>query len=158
MVILGIDPGTAITGFGVIESANSGQQFVAAGVLRTKSSQPLGLRLAEIYQEVNQLISEYHPTQMAVESLFFAKNVTTAMSVRQARGVIVLAGTQANLKVAEYTPLQVKQALTNYGRADKKQVQLMVKQVLKLSDIPKTDDAADGLAIALCHAANLRVQ
>ena len=151
MRILGIDPGTAITGFGIIEANNNKAELVTAGVIRTPTGQDLDFRLHTIHDELSQLINEYKPKQMAVEQLYFARNVTTAMSVSHARGVVLLAGRQAGLRPAEYTPLQVKQSITGYGRAEKAQVQEMVKKLLGLHEIPKPDDAADALAIALTH-------
>ena len=152
MRVLGIDPGTATTGFGVVERQKGNNKYIAAGVITTPADEPMVNRLDTIYQEVKQLITEYKPDYMAVELLYFASNVTTAFSVGQARGVVLLAAGQAGLQIAEYTPLQVKQAVTGYGRADKKQIQEMVKVLLKLPEIPKPDDAADGLAIAICCA------
>jgi crossover junction endodeoxyribonuclease RuvC len=152
MRFLVIDPGTATTGFGVIDKQGSKIKFVAAGVITTPATAPMLQRLDTIYQEIKQVIAEYKPDAMAVELLFFATNVTTAFTVGQARGVILLAAGQAGLEVSEYTPLQVKQAVTGYGRADKKQIQEMVKVLLKLPEIPKPDDAADGLAIAITCA------
>jgi len=153
MLILGIDPGTAITGFGLIEAKGSNLKFIGGGVIRTPAKQELGLRLVTIYEELDQLIRKHHPQQMAVELLYFAANVTTAISVSHARGVVLLLAAQHSLPLKEYTPLQVKQALTSYGRADKKQVQAMVKRLLGLSAIPQPDDAADALAVAICHSA-----
>lgn len=152
MRILGIDPGTAITGFGVIDTKSSQFSFVDAGVIRTHKDQPMPERLAIIYDELHELIKEFKPDVMSLELLYFARNVTTAMTVGQARGVITLCAAQANLPIYEYTPMQVKQAVTGYGKADKKQIQEMVKTLLKLDQIPKPDDAADGLAIAITHA------
>lgn len=126
--------------------------LVDAGVIRTPVKQPDSERLLTIYEELSQLISELHPEVMAVEKLFFAQNVTTAMSVAQARGVVLLCGQQRNLELHEYTPLQIKQALTGYGRADKKQIQEMVRVVLGLRDVPKPDDCADALAAAICFS------
>lgn len=153
MRILGVDPGTATTGFGIIDKTNRTLTFVNGGVIITPAKQDMGARLFTIHKELTELIAEYHPDAMAVELLYFAANVTTAMSVSQARGVVLLAAAQADVRVAEYTPLQVKQALTSYGRADKKQVQEMVKKILKLNVLPEPDDAADALAIAICHSA-----
>jgi len=150
--ILGIDPGTGIVGFGCIEANNKQLKMVDAGVIRTKANQPDEIRLLEIYHETVQLIGEFQPQWLSIERLFFARNVTTAMSVSQARGVILLAAIQANLKIAEYTPLQIKMAITGYGRADKKQIQEMVRILLNLDVIPKPDDAADALATAITHA------
>lgn len=151
MRILGIDPGTGILGFGVIDIDTSGKaRLVDAGVIRTPVKQPDSDRLYTIYEELEQIIQETKPQVMAVEKLFFAQNVTTAMSVSQARGVVLLLGKQQDLELHEYTPLQIKQAVTGYGKADKKQVQEMVKVILGLQAVPKPDDAADALAAAIC--------
>lgn len=155
MIILGIDPGTAITGFGVIDQHKGVIKLLGAGVVRTPAKQALELRLLTIFNELNTLIQEFKPSHIAVEQLYFAKNVTTAMSVSHARGVVILLGAQYGLELAEYTPLQVKQAITGYGKADKRQVQEMVKTILKLKSIPKPDDAADAIAIAICHGATI---
>ena len=152
MRIIGIDPGTAITGFGVIDTDGSGFSFVDAGVIRTPKEQPMNERLLTVYDEIHELLVEFKPDVMSIELLFFARNVTTAMTVGQSRGIVMLAATQAKIPVFEYTPMQVKQAVTGYGKADKKQIQEMVKTLLKLDAIPKPDDAADGLAIAITHA------
>jgi crossover junction endodeoxyribonuclease RuvC len=151
MRILGIDPGTGIVGFGVVDSINGEKKMIDAGVIRTPVHQPTQERLLTIYNEISEIIKLNKPQIMVVEQLFFARNVTTAMSVSQARGVILLAGEQAGLKLVEFTPLQIKQALTGYGKADKKQVQEMVKLQLKLSEVPKPDDCADALAAALTY-------
>jgi crossover junction endodeoxyribonuclease RuvC len=151
--ILGIDPGTGILGFGVIDVDKRGKgALVDAGVIRTPVKQPDSERLLTIYTELTQIIEELKPTVMAVEKLFFVQNVTTGMSVAQARGVVLLCGQQHQLELHEYTPLQIKQALTGYGRADKKQIQEMVRIVLGLRDIPKPDDCADALATAICFS------
>jgi crossover junction endodeoxyribonuclease RuvC len=152
MRILGIDPGTAITGFGVIDYDGHTFKFVDAGVIRTPKEQPMNERLLTVYNEMKELLAEFKPDVMSIELLFFARNVTTAMTVGQSRGIVMLAATQAKVPVFEYTPMQVKQAVTGYGKADKKQIQEMVKTLLKLDAIPKPDDAADGLAIAITHA------
>lgn len=152
MRILGIDPGTATTGFGVIDVAGSRLKFVDAGVVTTPPEISMPNRLSEIFACLSQIIDEHKPEVVVVEQLFFANNVTTAITVGQARGIVLLAAAEAGLPVAEYTPLQVKQAITGYGRADKKQIQEMVKLTLGLDGIPKPDDAADGLAIAITHA------
>lgn len=152
MRILGIDPGTGIVGFGVIEVEGFSKTMVDAGVIRTPAHQPTQQRLLTIYNEITEIIRLNRPHVMVVEQLFFARNVTTAMSVSQARGVILLAGEQTGLQLVEYTPLQIKQALTGYGKAEKKQVQEMVKLQLKLTEAPKPDDCADALAAALCYA------
>lgn len=151
MIILGIDPGTAITGFGVIEVNGSKSGLIGAGVIRTPADQDLSERLYTIYAELKQLIEEFKPAQMAVEQLYFAANVKTAISVSHARGVVLLLAAQHRLPLGEYTPLEIKQAITGYGRADKQQMQAMVMRLLELSEIPKPDDAADALAVALCH-------
>lgn len=152
MRILGVDPGTAITGFGVIDTDGSKFTFVDAGVIRTPKDQPMNDRLSTVYDEMKELIEEFKPDVMSIELLFFARNVTTAMTVGQSRGIVMLAATQARIPIYEYTPMQVKQAVTGYGKADKKQIQEMVKNLLKLDQIPQPDDAADGLAIAITHA------
>jgi crossover junction endodeoxyribonuclease RuvC len=152
MKILGIDPGTAIVGFGIIESNRRKHVLLDAGVIRTPSNQSDELRLHTIHTSLSEIISEHNPDIMVVEKLFFAKNVTTAMTVSQARGVILLAATQQGVPIVEYTPLQIKQALTGYGRAEKHQIQEMVKVLLALSEVPKPDDCADALAAALTHA------
>jgi crossover junction endodeoxyribonuclease RuvC len=152
MRIIGIDPGTGIVGFGVIDSDGRKHQLVDAGVIRTPAHQDLELRLKTIYDGVQEIIKTNKPTIMVIEKLYFARNVTTAMSVSHARGVIMLAGIQAGLKIYEYTPLQIKQALTGYGRAEKSQIQAMVKAALNLASCPKPDDCADALAAALTYA------
>jgi crossover junction endodeoxyribonuclease RuvC len=156
MRIIGIDPGTGILGFGVIE-VEKGQQpmLVDGGVIRTPVKEDDAVRLQTIFEEITDIIVASKPEEMAVERLYFAKNVTTAMTVAQARGVILLAGQQAGLRIAEYTPLQIKQALTGYGRAEKKQIQEMVRVILRLDQIPKPDDCADALAAAITHSMNL---
>jgi len=156
MRILGIDPGTGILGFGVIEIDDKNKAtLVDAGVIKTPVKQADSDRLFTIYDELSSLIKELKPNVMSVEKLFFAQNVTTAMSVSQARGVVLLLGRQNELELYEYTPLQIKQALTGYGRADKKQMQEMVRVILGLNEVPKPDDCADALAAALCCASNL---
>jgi crossover junction endodeoxyribonuclease RuvC len=154
--ILGIDPGTGILGFGVIDTDKGKAQLVDAGVIRTPVKEDDAVRLQTIFEEITQIIAETKPQQMSVEKLFFAQNVTTAMTVSQARGVVLLAGKQANLEIYEYTPQQIKQALTGYGRADKKQIQEMVRVILQLKEIPKPDDAADALAAAITHSMTMR--
>jgi len=150
--ILGIDPGTGILGFGVIEVLKGKTTLVDAGVVRTPAHTPLDERLVEIYESLKQIIAETKPDEMSIEKLYFAQNVTTAISVSHARGVAMLAGKQAGLVIYEYTPLQIKQGLTGYGRADKKQIQEMVRVILSLKEVPKPDDCADALAAALLHA------
>ncbi len=157
MRILGIDPGTGILGFGVIDVDSRGKAtLVDGGVIRTPAHQPDSDRLITIYDELHEVITELKPTVMAVEKLFFAQNVTTAMSVSQARGVVLLCGKQHGLELYEYTPLQIKQAITGYGRADKKQIQEMVRVILGLDTVPKPDDAADAIACALTCAQSLK--
>ncbi len=155
MRILGIDPGTGILGFGAIEIKNNNPVLIDAGVIRTPVKQEDSDRLKTIFDELNQLIKELKPEVMAVEKLFFSKNVTTAMSVAQARGIVLLLGKQHNLELHEYTPNQIKQAITGYGSAKKNQMQEMVKMHLKLKEIPKPDDAADALAAAICCSMSL---
>ena len=155
MIILGVDPGTAITGFGLVSYEGNHLKKVTFGVIRTTPDQSATTRLYHIYQELLQIIQEYKPDAIAIEELFFNKNVRTALAVGQARGVILLAAATAGYEVAEYTPLQVKLAVTGYGRAEKMQIQEMVRVILKLDDIPKPDDAADALAIAICCANSL---
>ena len=155
--ILGIDPGTGILGFGVIEiDAKNKAHLVDAGVIRTPIKEDDAVRLLTIYEELSDIIAQTKPKYMSVEKLFFAQNVTTAMTVAQARGVILLCGQQNGLELHEYTPQQIKQALTGYGRADKKQIQEMVRVILGLKETPQPDDCADALAAALCHAQNVR--
>lgn len=157
MRILGIDPGTGILGFGVVD-CNAGKfTLVTAGVVTTPAHTPLDERLEEIYDSITDIIAETKPDVLSIEKLFFAKNVTTAMSVSHARGVAILAGKKAGLSYGEYTPLQIKQTLTGYGKADKKQVQEMVRMQLGLKTIPKPDDAADALAAAITHYLMSRV-
>ena len=156
MRILGIDPGTGILGFGVIDVQGRAVRLVDAGVIRTPVREDDAVRLQTIYEELTDIIAANHPEVMAVERLFFARNVTTAMTVAQARGVVLLCGKQAELTLFEYTPMQIKQAVTGYGKADKKQMQEMVKTILGLKAIPKPDDAADALATAITHSMTLR--
>lgn len=153
--IFGIDPGTAITGFGVIAVDNGKFSFLDAGVIRTPAKQALEMRLETIYADLSELIKEHSPDFIAIEQIYFANNVKTAISVAQARGVAMLAAIHGGGEVAEYTPLQIKQAITGYGRAEKKQMQDMVKVLLGMNEISKPDDAADALAIAICHGQTL---
>ena len=156
MRILGIDPGTGILGFGVIEVVKGKSKLIDAGVVRTPAHTPLDERLVDIYDSLTQIIAETKPDHMSIEKLFFAQNVTTAISVSHARGVAMLAGKQAGMTIYEYTPLQIKQGITGYGRATKKQIQEMVKVILNLKEIPKPDDCADAIAAALLHAQTMR--
>lgn len=152
MKIIGIDPGTGILGFGVVQF-NKGRapQVVDAGIITTPAHTPLSERLLDIYDSLTEIIKATKPDAMSIEKLFFAQNVTTAISVSHARGVAMLTGAQANLPIHEYTPLQIKQTLTGYGRADKKQIQEMVRIHLGLKTVPKPDDCADALAAAITH-------
>jgi crossover junction endodeoxyribonuclease RuvC len=156
MRILGIDPGTGILGFGIIDVDKGKARLVDAGVIRTSAKEEDAVRLQTIFEELTSIIAELKPTDMSVEKLFFAQNVTTAMTVSQARGVVLLAGKQAGLDIYEYTPLQIKQALTGYGRAEKKQIQEMVRVILQLKEVPKPDDCADALAAAITHSMTMR--
>lgn len=157
MRIIGIDPGTGILGFGVLDVDNHHQlSVVDAGVIRTPIREDDAIRLETIYNELVDIITSTKPEVMSIEKLFFAQNVTTAMTVAQARGVALLTGRQARLTIYEYTPLQIKQALTGYGRADKHQMQEMVRTILKLKDIPRPDDCADALAAAITHSMTVR--
>lgn len=158
MRIIGIDPGTGILGFGVIDVVGGKTKLVTAGVITTPAHTPLPDRLQEIYQGLTEIIAETTPEVMAIEKLFFAQNVTTAISVSHARGVAMLTGKQANLEIEEYTPLQIKQTMTGYGRASKKQIQEMVRLQLGLKDVPKPDDCADALAAAIMCAFTLRTK
>jgi crossover junction endodeoxyribonuclease RuvC len=151
MLVLGIDPGTAITGYGLVKGEGDDLTLVAYGAITTSSDWPLPERLQRIYEELTALIEDQQPTVVAVEELFFSKNVRTALSVGQARGVALLTAANARLPIHEYTPLQVKQAIAGYGRATKDQVQQMVKMLLSLDSVPQPDDAADAIAVAICH-------
>lgn len=152
MRILGIDPGVAIVGFGFVDKIGSRLVPVQYGSVQTEANSDPSLRLKQIYEAIGQLIDKYKPDAVAIEKLFFNRNVTTAIAVGQARGVLMLAAVQRDLPLGEYTPLQVKQAVVGYGRAEKHQVQDMVKMMLNLKSVPKPDDVADALAIAICHA------
>ncbi len=157
MRVLGIDPGTATTGYGVVEEVNGSLRSLAFGVIRTSADCSLPARLQLIHQAVMKLAEEWKPTAAAVEELFFSANVRTAMSVGQARGVALLALADSGLDVGEYTPLAVKQAVTGYGNADKAQMQEMVRLLLGLDQVPRPDDAADALAVAICHLHSARL-
>ena len=152
MRILGIDPGFAIVGWGIVDYVGSRFKIVAYGSIQTPAGQRLEERLKTIYSDLGGVIDKFKPDVMAVEELFFNTNITTGIKVAQARGVILLCAEQKGIPMAEYTPLQVKQAVTGYGRADKNQVITMVTMLLGLSTPPKPDDTADALAIAVCHA------
>jgi crossover junction endodeoxyribonuclease RuvC len=154
VITLGIDPGTAITGFGVVRVEHNRHTVLGYGAIRTSSKEATAKRLETIYQELSSLIKEFEPDCLAVEELFFNKNSATALAVGQARGVAILAGSHAGLPVYEYTPLQVKTAVTGYGRADKEQVAYMVRMLLGLQTTPQPDDITDALAICICHGYN----
>lgn len=156
MRVIGIDPGTGILGFGVIDWDGRKATLVDAGVIRTPVKEDDAVRLHTIYDELTEIVKSTKPEVMSVEKLFFARNVTTAMTVSQARGVVLLVAKQAGLGIAEYTPMQIKLAITGYGKADKKQMQEMVKLTLGLKEVPKPDDAADAIAAALTHAQTFR--
>ncbi len=156
MVILGIDPGTALIGVGLIEYQNKKARILHYDCLTTSAKDSTAERLNDLHCQLTKFIKKHRPDIVAVENLFFFKNLKTAIKVSQARGVILLAAAQQNIRVCEYTPLQVKQALTGYGRAEKKQMQQMVKVVLNLKEIPQPDDAADALAVAVCCAHSLK--
>jgi crossover junction endodeoxyribonuclease RuvC len=157
MLVLGVDPGTAITGYGLVQEAEGQLQAVAYGAITTPSDWTMPQRLLKIYRDLTALIREYSPTEGAVEQLFFSRNVKTALAVGQARGVALLALAEGGLAVHEYTPLQVKQSVVGYGRAEKAQVQELVKLLLGLEVVPQPDDAADALAIAICHLHSARM-
>lgn len=152
MIILGIDPGIAIVGYGLIQMDGNKLNMLEYGCITTSSKSDTPTRLKVIYDEITDIIKEYKPSELAIEELFFNKNVKTAIMVGQARGVEILAAANCGLDIYEYTPLQVKQAVVGYGRAEKHQVQEVVKMILNMNRIPKPDDAADALAIAICHA------
>ena len=158
MIVLGFDPGTATTGFGVVESVNDVLSPIDVGVILTPSDMPIEERLLSIYTDVNTLLDKYNPDTVATERLFFDRNVTNALSVGRAIGVILLAVAQRGLPWMEYTPMQVKTSVTGYGGADKNQIQQMVVRLLGLAEVPKPDDAADALAIAICHAHSLKLK
>ncbi|GAB4401290.1 MAG: crossover junction endodeoxyribonuclease RuvC [Anaerolineales bacterium] len=158
MLVIGIDPGTAITGYGLVRDTAESLELVAYGVIQTPAGMPLPQRLLLLHQELQRILLLHRPESGAVEKLFFQRNVTTAMSVGQARGVAMLALAEANLTIQEYTPLEVKQAVAGYGNADKTQMQYMVRALLNLDEIPRPDDAADALAVAICHLHSARVR
>lgn len=151
MLVVGIDPGTATTGYGLVRDASAGIELVTYGVITTPAGLPLEQRLFMLYNELKRLIELHRPDSAAVEKLFFQRNVTSALSVGHARGVALLAMAEANIPVCEYTPLEVKQAVAGYGGADKNQIQQMVKALLNMAEPPRPDDAADALAVAICH-------
>ncbi len=158
MIVIGIDPGTATTGYGLVqEEEDGGLAVLNYGVIQTSSQLSMPDRLLALFKELREIIHLHHPHSGAVEKLFFQRNVRTALSVGQARGVALLALAEEGLPVAEYTPLEVKQAVVGYGGADKVQVQQMVRALLRLDEVPQPDDAADALAIAICHIHSARM-
>ena len=156
MRILGIDPGIAIVGYGVVDKEGNRYKTVAYDAVTTRAHTPLEERLLLVYKGIDEIIKMYKPDAMSIEELFFNNNAKTAVAVGQARGVILLAAVQNGIPIYEYTPLQVKQALTGYGRASKSQIQQMMKSILGLESVPKPDDVADALAIAVCHGNSMR--
>jgi crossover junction endodeoxyribonuclease RuvC len=158
VLVLGIDPGTAITGYGLVHENDEGLALVDCGVITTPADQPLPQRLQTIYRGLAAIIGQHRPDQVAVEELFFSRNVRTALSVGQARGVVLLAAAEAGLPLHEYKPLEVKQTVAGYGGADKRQVQEMVRLLLRLEEIPEPDDAADAVAVAVCHIHSARMR
>jgi crossover junction endodeoxyribonuclease RuvC len=159
MIVLGIDPGTATTGYGIVRDAPDGRIYdICHGAIHTDSKTPYPLRLKAIHDELTLVIEQHKPQAVAIEGLFFNKNVSSAMSVAQARGAVILTGALADLELSEYTPIQIKEAVTGYGRAEKIAVQHMVKTLLGLPEIPKPDHAADALAVAICHLHSYRMR
>ena len=158
MLVVGIDPGTATTGYGLVAETNAGISVVDYGVITTPAGERPEIRLAQLYQQLNELLLLHQPEGGAVEKLFFQRNVSTAIAVGQARGVALLSLAQHHIAVGEYTPMEIKQAVTGYGGADKIQVQLMVKALLNLEKVPHPDDAADALAVAICHLHSMRMK
>jgi len=157
VILIGIDPGTATTGYGVIEKHGDRVKYIACGVISTPPTDEAHVRLKTIYDQFNALLDQYQPDTVATERLFFTNNVTTGIPVGRALGVILLAIAQRGLPWTEYTPTQVKSAVVGVGRAEKKQVQFMVTRLLNLAEVPKPDDAADALAVAICHAHSVRL-
>ncbi len=159
MLVLGLDPGLAITGYGLVrESAQGTLSLIAYGAITTPAKQTLPERLLSIEQQLEGLLAQHRPDAVAIEELFFCRNVTTALVVGQARGVAILGAARHGLPVFEYKPMEIKQAISGYGRAPKSQVQEMVRMLLDLEEVPQPDDAADGLAVAICHLHNARLQ
>lgn len=158
MLVLGIDPGTAITGYGLVRETDPGDlSVVDFGVIRTSSKKAMPQRLLEIYRSLGEIISDHEPDSSAVEKLFFQRNVSTAISVGQGRGAVLVALAKADIPIAEYNPMEIKQAVSGYGGADKHQMQKMIQVLLGLDQIPQPDDAADALAVAVCHLHSYRM-
>lgn len=155
MRILGIDPGIATVGFGVIDVEKNKNNYVACGIISTPAERSLSMRLDMIYNDMNELITSFSPDAISVEELFFTKNITTGISVAHGRGVLLLSAFRSGVPVYEYTPMQVKQAVVGYGKAEKKQVIYMVQRMLSMKSPPKPDDAADALALAICHSRSM---
>lgn len=155
--IIGLDPGFGIVGYGVVDIQGKSEALVKYGAIRTSAKDPISKRIEKIYDVLSQILTEYMPDESAVEELYFFRNVTTAISVGEARGVMLLALEKFGVKIYEYTPMEVKLSVTGYGKATKRQVQEMVRVMLNMNDIPRPDDAADALAIALCHAHQILV-
>ncbi len=156
MKIIGIDPGYAITGYGILDYNGNHFNLIDSGSIQTKAGVPLPIRLEKIYDDMINLIDEHKPDAISIEELFFNRNTTTAIGVAQGRGAVLIAAAKKGIPIYEYTPLQVKQGVVGYGRADKKQVQTMVKTILNLENVPKLDDTTDAIAIAICHAHSYR--
>lgn len=152
MIILGIDPGVATVGFGVLRAERQKNKLIQYGVITTPPGLQLSTRLLQISNDMEELIRRFHPDEMAVEELFFTKNITTGIAVAHGRGVILLAAERLGVPVFEYTPMQVKQAVVGYGKAEKRQVMLMTQRLLGMKEVPRPDDAADALALAICHS------
>lgn len=157
MRVMGLDPGLSATGYGLVDSDGQDLQAIAFGVITTKPDYVLAVRLFQLHQQLHELLVRFSPNVVVIEQLFFGNNSRTAIVVGQARGVLLLATAENNLSTAEYTPMQVKQAITGYGQADKRQMQKMVSLLLKMNEIPHPDDAADALAIAICHINSTRL-
>ncbi|PKM76740.1 MAG: crossover junction endodeoxyribonuclease RuvC [Firmicutes bacterium HGW-Firmicutes-15] len=158
MLVLGIDPGTATTGYGLVKHEGGREIMIRYGVIKTSPSLDMPRRLVKINREYTGLLDEFNPDAVAIEEIFHHKNAKTVISVAQSRGVLLMTAAAREIEVAEYTPLQVKQAVTGYGNADKRQVQIMVQKILTLDKIPQPDDAADALAIAICHLHSYRLR
>jgi len=151
LLVLGIDPGTATTGYGLVEEDDGDFHLVKCGVVSTPAGMPLEKRLLLLYDELSRIVANYHPEEMAVEEVFFGKNVTTAIAVSHGRGIALLVAAQNGIPVFSYKPAEIKQSVAGYGNADKHQMQTMIKMLLSLEQVPKPDDAADAVAVAICH-------